>query len=160
MDDEGEAWRRAGELLQRGREATGLSKREAARVAGFSEITWRQLEAGERQISRGVKVPPSPKDETLAAAGLVARVALEELFQIVDRELPPHLEDRIRRKVFGEHSVAIEFEEGGDVDVVPNLSAQGVDLAELQELDPDAYRQIVELAKFHLDRARERRGGG
>lgn len=157
MDDEAQAWKEAGQLLKEGRESVGLSKREAARVAGFSEITWRQLEDGERQISRGVKVPVSPKDETLAAAGIAARVVLEDLFRIVDRELPPHLEDRIRRKVLGDRRIDIEFEDGTAVEVVPTISAQGVDLAELKELDPDAYAQVVELAKFHLDRARERR---
>lgn len=44
------------------------SKREVARLAGFSDLTWSQLESGERRVARGVVLPVSPRDETLLAA--------------------------------------------------------------------------------------------
>ena len=40
---------------------------------------------------------------------------------------------------------------------LPELSASGTDLDELRRLDPEAYEQIVNLARLALDRARERR---
>jgi len=37
-----------------------------------------------------------------------------------------------------------------------NLAASGADLEELRLTDPEAYAQVVELARFHLERARNR----
>jgi hypothetical protein len=68
-----------------------LSKRGAAQRAGFSEITWRQLEAGERQIARDVTTPVNPRDDTLAAAARAVNLDPAELFELVDRKFDPAL---------------------------------------------------------------------
>jgi transcriptional regulator with XRE-family HTH domain len=73
-----------GDVLERAREALGLSKREAARQAGISEGRWRQVVSGyQRQGDVMVPVNPRratvvgmaravgvPEDEALRAAGL------------------------------------------------------------------------------------------
>lgn len=130
---EAEQWRRGpGALLKRGRLQTGLSKRAIAAVAGFDEATWRQLEEGERTIA-GVKVPANPRDETLAAAAMAARVSVPELFRLAERSYPD------------------------DPDAEVELSASGVDLEELKRLDPDGYRDVMADARQRLGAARARR---
>jgi transcriptional regulator with XRE-family HTH domain len=66
-------WRAAvGQQLEAARKAAGIkSMREAARRAGFSEATWRQLESGKRQLAPGHVVTPNPKPDTLIAAARV-----------------------------------------------------------------------------------------
>ena len=62
-------WRQVvGEPLEQRRMELGYSKRAAARAAGISEITWRQLESGERQIAPGHHVEPTPEKLTKARA--------------------------------------------------------------------------------------------
>jgi transcriptional regulator with XRE-family HTH domain len=130
---EAEQWRRGpGALLKRGRLHTGLSKRAIAAVAGFDEATWRQLEEGERTI-QGVKVPANPRDETLAAAAMAARVSVPELFRLAGRSYPD--------------------DPDGDVE----LSASGADLEELRQLDPAGYRDLMAEARQRLNEARARR---
>lgn len=86
--DEAERWRAVGERLRQAREAIhpAVSKREAARRAGFAEITWRQLEAGERQIAKGLKVPMSATDSTVISAARALKIDPAELFEILGRE--------------------------------------------------------------------------
>lgn len=93
------AWRRVGQLLGEARRSLRpkVSKREAARRAGFSEITWRQLEAGERQLTKGVKVPPSPKDETLEAAARAVGLDPGIVFSEVGRRYEPPAMAIVRR---------------------------------------------------------------
>lgn len=133
-DDEAAIWKTVGERLGAAREALRLTKREAARRAGFSEITWRNLEAGERQAAPGVVVPMSPRDDTLASAAVAVELDPAEIFELVGRPYVPK-----------------------DDDDEIHLSASGVDLAELAEVDPEAYEQIMGLAHIALDRARDRR---
>lgn len=83
--EEASTWKAVGAELGRAREALKLSKRAAANRAGFSEITWRQLEDGEKQIARNLKVPVSPKDETLAAAAEAVMLDPATLFELVGR---------------------------------------------------------------------------
>lgn len=88
-ENEARVWRQVGARLGEERRRRGLSKRAAAARAGFSEITWRQLEAGERQVSKEVKVPVSPKDETLVAAALAVMIDPAELFAMAGRSWEP-----------------------------------------------------------------------
>jgi uncharacterized coiled-coil protein SlyX len=46
----------------------GLSIRQAAKIAGFSEGLWRQLESGVRVLRKGVEETVSPKQSTLMGA--------------------------------------------------------------------------------------------
>lgn len=84
-----EDWKAVGRLLNQARMRKHLSKREAARKAGFAEITWRQLEDGERQIARGVTVPVSPRDGTLVAACRAVGADPAEAFLLVGRAFNP-----------------------------------------------------------------------
>lgn len=53
-----------GAALRTAREQLGLSGREAARRAGFSESRWRQLERGTQSVN-GVEQPVSTRPETV-----------------------------------------------------------------------------------------------
>lgn len=93
MADEQEAarWVAVGERLGEARRARRLTKRAAASRAGFSEITWRNLEQGARQAAPGVLIPVSPRDETLEAAARAVDIDPAELFELAQRpytELP------------------------------------------------------------------------
>ena len=79
-------WKAVGARLGQARRSLRLSKRGAAQRAGFSEITWRQLEAGERQIARDVTTPVNPRDDTLAAAARAVNLDPAELFDIAGRD--------------------------------------------------------------------------
>lgn len=70
-----------------------LSKRAAARAAGFSDITWRNLESGERQIAKGVTVDPSPRDDTLLAACQAVSADPQTVFAAAGRPLPDYAEE-------------------------------------------------------------------
>lgn len=60
-------WRTTiGEPVEQRRIALGYSKRAAARLAGVSEITWRQIESGQRQIAPGQTIEPTPEQLTKA----------------------------------------------------------------------------------------------
>lgn len=66
-DDQEVRWTaELGALLQRARGP--MSKREAAKRAGFSEATWRALELGVRRPAKGVVIPVNPSVGTLIAA--------------------------------------------------------------------------------------------
>lgn len=78
-------WEAVGAKLSEARRARRLTKRAAAARAGFSEITWRNLEQGARQVAPGVMVPVSPKDETLEAAARAVDLDPGELFALAQR---------------------------------------------------------------------------
>ena len=62
-----EQWRaQYGEPIERRRLQLGLSKRGAARAAGISEIVWRQIESGRRQVASGVEIAPNPEPLTMS----------------------------------------------------------------------------------------------
>ena len=82
-------WKVVGARLGQARRSLRLSKRGAALRAGFSEITWRQLEAGERQIAREVTTPVNPRDDTLAAAARAVNLDPAELFDLAGRDYDP-----------------------------------------------------------------------
>lgn len=82
-------WKAVGARLGQARRSLRLSKRGAAQRAGFSEITWRQLEAGQRQIARDVTTPVNPRDDTLAAAARAVNLDPAELFDLAGRDYDP-----------------------------------------------------------------------
>lgn len=110
-----------------------LSKRAAAAKAGFSEGLWRQLEAGERRVSGDITVPMNTRDENLRAAALAVGLEPAVVFATVGRTWDQAATEEIE------------------------LSASGADLEALRLADPDAYEQVMALAKSFLDRARRRR---
>lgn len=57
-----------GDRLRARRDELGFSIRQAAKIAGFSEGLWRQLESGTRVLRKGVEETVSPKPSTLLAA--------------------------------------------------------------------------------------------
>lgn len=78
-------WRdKVGAALRRARGQ--VSKREAARRAGFSEALWRQLETGEKSVAAGVVIPVSPRDETLEAAARAVGLDPADLFRLAGRK--------------------------------------------------------------------------
>ncbi len=130
-----ERWRAGpGVLLEEARQARRLSKRGAAREAGFSESTWRQLEDGERQVTEDVRVPVNPRDDTLVAAARAVGIDPAVLFEAAGRPF------RGPREPLG-------------------MDASGVDLEELRRLDPEAYGNIQALARIALEQARQRHKG-
>ena len=60
--------RQVGAHLKDAREARGLSKRKAARLAGVSESRWRQVENGV-QVREGELAPATATPETLVRMG-------------------------------------------------------------------------------------------
>jgi len=68
MTSDSSPWVVLGRQLAAHRIQANLSKRAAAAAAGFSEGTWRQLEAGERNVAPGIVVEMSSRAETVAAA--------------------------------------------------------------------------------------------
>jgi DNA-binding XRE family transcriptional regulator len=66
------------QLIEQRRERLGMSKRAAAAFAGISEVRWRQLENGGRQIA-GNWIPESAPDLTLARMALAVRLTPESI---------------------------------------------------------------------------------
>lgn len=56
-----------GTYLVEARERINMSRREAARRAGISESRYRQVELGYQQVSPDIRVPVSPKAETVVS---------------------------------------------------------------------------------------------
>lgn len=79
--------RLVGDLLAAAR-GRSISKREAARRAGFSESQWRALEAGRRTEQGGRIVPMNPRPDTLAAACLAVGADMERVFEVAELEVP------------------------------------------------------------------------
>lgn len=128
-DEEAARERELGRLLREARERIRpkMSKRQAAAKAGFSPTQWGDMERGERH--QGTRVRAS--DDTLEAAARAVGLDPQILFDAVGRTYHP----------------------GKELE----LSASGVNLDELAQLDPDAYELIVRQAELALERARSRR---
>lgn len=90
-----EQWKAFGKQLEAQRQARGLTKRAAARLAKVSDTVWAHLEKGERQIAPGVVVPPSSRPETIvrvigavglpfaAARDILGPMFLEDLAEVL-----------------------------------------------------------------------------
>lgn len=58
-------WRaQVGQHVERRREALWPSRRRAADGSEVSEVVWRQIESGKRQLAKGVTRPPVPEERT------------------------------------------------------------------------------------------------
>lgn len=80
----GEEVRWSEAIGKRLREGRGrMSKREAARRAGFSEATWRALELGVRRPAKGIEVPVNPTVENLVAAAEAVGINPDEILSMV-----------------------------------------------------------------------------
>jgi len=67
------------ELLRRARRRLRLPLREASAAAGLSESRLRQIEAGYQTVSKGVQIPTSATDVTLAHLAKAYGITPEEL---------------------------------------------------------------------------------
>lgn len=85
-NNEADRWYKVGQRLEEAREEVGISKRAAAKAAGFSETLWRQLESGERTLAKDLKVPPAPSNKNLEAAAVAVGIDPAELFALADRQ--------------------------------------------------------------------------
>lgn len=67
-----------GEIIERAREARGLSVRKAAAMAGVSDTWWRNVARG-YELRRGVRVPIDASPNAIARMADVARLRPEDL---------------------------------------------------------------------------------
>lgn len=132
---EEERWRQVGSALGAARKRRGLTKREAARLAGFSDGQWRDLESGERSLGRGIKVPVNPKDSTLRAAAEAVDLDPAEIFAFAGRDYLPSNQ------------------------AIGLAAASGATMDELRQLDPEGFETVMASAQLLLDRARQRKKG-
>jgi transcriptional regulator with XRE-family HTH domain len=88
LAEEQRRWLRVAEMLGSARRRRKLSKRAAARAAGFSEGLWRHLEEGVRLVY-GQEVTPNPRDENLVGAATAVGIDPAELFAAVGRTWDP-----------------------------------------------------------------------
>ncbi|HET6504819.1 MAG TPA: helix-turn-helix transcriptional regulator [Amycolatopsis sp.] len=76
------------EALRSHRETLNLSVRAAAKLAGFSEGRWRQLESG-YELRQGVQIASNPTPMTVARAAYALGVPAEELFRAAGIDADP-----------------------------------------------------------------------
>ncbi len=96
-------WRTVAEILSEARTRLGLSKRQAARRAGISEGTWRQLERGPTLQNNTLYVNQT-RPENLYAAAQAVGVDPKVLFDLFDEKVPEGIDftpydDRLARKI-------------------------------------------------------------
>jgi transcriptional regulator with XRE-family HTH domain len=97
------AWRFIAERLTEARSQLRLSKRQAARRAGISEGTWRQLEKGPSLYNQTLYTN-NTRPENLFAAARAVGVEPKELFDAFGEEVPAGIDftpydDRIAKKI-------------------------------------------------------------
>ena len=96
-------WRTVAEILGAARKRLKLSKRQAARRAGISEGTWRQLERGPT-LEGGTIYINQARPENLFAAARAVGVDPKMVFGAFDEEVPEGLDftpydDRLAKKI-------------------------------------------------------------
>lgn len=84
------AWQFIARSLLEGRTRFRISKRQAARIAGISEASWRAMEAGGKNV-KGVWFVPNPRPETLFLAARAVDVDPSTLFKALGEEVPERL---------------------------------------------------------------------
>jgi transcriptional regulator with XRE-family HTH domain len=97
------AWRFVAETLMAARLRLRLSKRQAARRAGISEGTWRQLEKGP-EFMNGVLYTNNTRPENLFAAARAVGVEPKVIFDAFGEEVPSGVDftpydDRLAKKI-------------------------------------------------------------
>jgi transcriptional regulator with XRE-family HTH domain len=98
-------WRTVAETLSAARKKLKLSKRQAARRAGISEGTWRQLERGPTMYGGTVNINQARPENVYAAARAVG-VDPKVIFGFFNEEVPEGLDftpydDRLAKKIAG-----------------------------------------------------------
>lgn len=96
-------WRTVAETLGAARKRLKLSKRQAARRAGISEGTWRQLERGPT-LEGGVLYINQTRPENLYAAARAVGVDPKVVFGAFDEDVPEGIDftpydDRLAKKI-------------------------------------------------------------
>lgn len=121
------------------RAAAGLTSAQAARRAGITAAYWHAVEnASPQGRNRRPSIPRVPVLRAIADAVDGDRAEL--------LDMAGHEDDAaIDRARAGRHAITV--------------NTSGVDLEELRRTDPEAYDQIIGMARIALDRARRRRGG-
>lgn len=121
-----------GEFLRKARERKGLSQAQLAEAMGLKQQSVSKWEAGD------------------STPGLLR---MQELATHLDIELVDLL---VAAGVDAEDIPLIKTpHHGSDIDV----SASGDDLRALAEEDPVRFAEVMDMARYFLDRARERREG-
>lgn len=93
-----------GELLEDARKRLDLSKREAARRAGFSETRWRQIVTGWQDPANRT-TPANPPARTVAAAARAVGIDVQEALRaaglppLPPEQLPPAEDDDPIRRI-------------------------------------------------------------
>lgn len=150
-------WYSFGEWLAGQRIRLGLTKRQAAERAELSPSTWSTIEQGGRRY-RGKWVFPSPEDTTLVRISRAVQIDPWEVFEMLGRPWRDDLDPRPSRYRPNRDDPLLS---PSVIDSVASdsirVSAHGVDLAELEELDPEMYTQVMETARLAIERAKERR---
>lgn len=121
-----------GAIVRARRLALGLKQREVVDAAGVSEPTYRAIENGRTEAG----------DLTLAAVSRGLEWPSEALGRIKAGEDPEGFDSA---DFFDEPSI--------------RLSASGVDLDELRELDPEGYQTVLAQIDLLVRRARKQRDG-
>ena len=96
-------WRTVADVLGAARKRLGISKREAARRAGISEGTWRQLERGPT-LQGGVVYVNQTRPENLYAAARGVGLDPKIVFAAIGEDVPEGIEftpydDRLAKKI-------------------------------------------------------------
>ena len=96
-------WRTAAEILGAARKRLRLSKRQAARRAGISEGTWRQLERGPTLIQNTLYINQT-RPENLYAAARAVGVDPKIVFDAFEEPVPEGIDftpydDRLAKKI-------------------------------------------------------------
>lgn len=102
-------WVALGRALAGHRTQRGMSKRAAAHAAGFSEATWRQLEAGVRNVSPGIEVEMSARPETVITAASAVGMDPAAALAIVGMAVPEFPASPTRRASSVEADIAAEL---------------------------------------------------
>ena len=81
-----------GQHIETRRRALFRSRRKAAEGSGISEIVWRQIESGERQIAVGVIRPPNPERGTKEAVCARLLWTADSIDRLLRGETPIEIE--------------------------------------------------------------------
>lgn len=107
-----EEWReQIGRHIENRRTLLHLSKRAAAKAAGISEIVWRQLESGKRQLAPGHYITPNPETSTKVGVCRALHWRPDSVDRMLGGRLPEdsvEVEVELLRDESYEHQVALE----------------------------------------------------
>jgi hypothetical protein len=89
-----EEWRdRVGQHVERRRRELFKSRRAAAAGSGISEIVWRQIESGRRQLAPGIVIAPNPEPETRDAVCKRLKWSIDSIDRLLEGKAPAEVEE-------------------------------------------------------------------